>query len=168
MIETQHFALGLVAQLVFVLDLPRNHSGKRGILLIDNENSQVVEHPREKQDFRIETARRSRELARGDAATQAMQPELVDIDSPVIQRIHRTDNRGSQHQVAQIQLAYDADRRADGFDFPREAVVGAVGNAQHARAQRRVVGDDFGNLLARMIRIVDHLLQAEIYLRQAD
>jgi hypothetical protein len=55
-----------------------------------------------------------------------MQPEFIDIDSPVIQRIHRTDNRGSQHQVAQIQLAYDADRRADGFDFPISATCSRV------------------------------------------
>ena len=164
-IESQQFALRLVAQLVFFFDLPGDRAGQRGILLIYNENPQIVQNSREKQYFRIKAADRSRNQARINATAQAMQPEFIDIDALAVHCIHRTDDRGNQHQVAQIQFTDDANRGGNGLDFAWQTVIGTVGDTQQAGAQRGIVGNDFGHLLTRVQRVVDNPLQPQVYLR---
>ena len=87
------------------------------------------------------------EIARGDRAVDAAQPELPDIEMLAFVVAERVGNRRGQDQFFYLLHAENRYRVVDGVDLRGETEIGAVDDAQHARGHARVVDDQLRDIL---------------------
>ena len=140
-IETEQVALDEVQrQAALVRRAPRLLRQHRH-RLVQDQVADVGQQSGDEHAFAVDQVTFGGEIARGDGAVNAAQPELFDVEVLALVIAERVGDRGRQHQILDLANAEDRDRVFDRLDLRGEAEVGAVDQVQQARGQARVVGD---------------------------